>query len=155
MMHCSLFHVRSGYWCVGVSPDSWVQQWVRVHKARVRVRVHQGRVRVHQVRVRVHWTRVRVRVRVHWTRVRVRVQQKSECVRSWVQTQPGLMSPTVEKCFILTLLLINYAEWPCKLIIGSQPKFHSFFSFFFFFFFVQILRDELQEPCIGSNHNTV
>ena len=29
---------------VGVSPDSWVRQWVRVHKARVRVRV---RVRVH------------------------------------------------------------------------------------------------------------
>ena len=32
---------------VGVSPDSWVQQWVRVHKARVRVRVHQAKVRVH------------------------------------------------------------------------------------------------------------
>ena len=47
---------------VGVNPDSWVQQWVRVHKARVRVRVrvHQARVRVHQVWVRVHWTRVRV-----------------------------------------------------------------------------------------------
>ena len=43
---------------VGVSPDSWVQQWVRVHKARVRVRVHQAKVRVHQVWVRVHWTRV-------------------------------------------------------------------------------------------------
>ena len=54
---------------VGVSPDSWVRQWVRVHKARVRVRVHQARVRVHQVWVRVHWTSVRVRV--YWTRVRV------------------------------------------------------------------------------------
>ena len=43
---------------VGVSPDSWVWQWVWVHKARVRV--HQARVRVHQVWVRVHWTRVRV-----------------------------------------------------------------------------------------------
>ena len=49
---------------VGVSPDSWVRQWVRVHKARVRVRVHQARVRVHQAWVRVHWTRVRVRVQV-------------------------------------------------------------------------------------------
>ena len=64
-----------------------VQQWVRVHKARVRVRVHQVRVQVHQVWVRVHWTRVQVRV--HWTRVRVQwvmvkvwVQQKSE----WVWT---------------------------------------------------------------------
>ena len=36
-----------------------------------------------------------------------RVQQKSE----WVRTQPGLMSPTIEKCFILTLLII-FAE-PC------------------------------------------
>ena len=60
------------YSSVGVSPDSWVRQWVRVHKARVRLRVHQVRVRVHQVWIRVHWTRVRVRV--HWTRVRVRVQ---------------------------------------------------------------------------------
>ena len=33
-----------------------------------------------------------------------RVQQKSE----WVRTQPGLMSPTIEKC----LLLIIFAE-PC------------------------------------------
>ena len=62
----------SMYCSVGVSPDSWVRQWVRVHKARVRVRVHQARVRVLQVWVRVHWTRVRVRV--HWTRVRVRVR---------------------------------------------------------------------------------
>ena len=37
-----------------------------------------------------------------------RVQQKSE----WVRTQPGLMSPTIEKCFVLTLLLIIFAE-PC------------------------------------------
>ena len=37
-----------------------------------------------------------------------RVQQKSE----WVRTQPGLMSPTTEKCYILTLLLIIFAE-PC------------------------------------------
>ena len=83
---------------VGVSPDSWVQQWVRVHKARVRVRVqvHQARVRVHQGWVRVHWTRVRVRVRVHWTRVRVRVRVQWVRVRvrvlesglsldSWIQ----------------------------------------------------------------------
>ena len=40
------------------------------------------------------------------------VQQKSEWVRTWVRTQPGLMSPTIEKCFILTLLLIIFAE-PC------------------------------------------
>ena len=104
---------------VGVSPSSWVWQWVRVHKARVQVRFHQARVWVHQVwvqvhwtrvRVRVHWTRVRVRVRVQW--VRVRVQQKSEWVRTWVQTQPTLVSPTIEKCFILTLFLIIFAE-PC------------------------------------------
>ena len=41
-----------------------------------------------------------------------RVQQKSEWVRTWVRTQSGLMSPTIEKCFILTLLLIIFAE-PC------------------------------------------
>ena len=41
-----------------------------------------------------------------------RVQQKLEWVRTWVRTQPGLMSPTIEKCFILTLLLIIFAE-PC------------------------------------------
>ena len=41
-----------------------------------------------------------------------RVQQKSEWVRTWVRTQPGLMSPTIEKCFVLTLLLIIFAE-PC------------------------------------------
>ena len=32
------------------------------------------------------------------------VQQKSEWVQTWVRTQPGLMSPTIEKCFILILL---------------------------------------------------
>ena len=32
-----------------------------------------------------------------------RVQQKSEWVRTWVRTRSGLMSPTVEKCFISTL----------------------------------------------------
>ena len=37
---------------------------------------------------------------------RVWVQQKSEWVQTWVQTQPGVMSPTVEKCSIFTLLLI-------------------------------------------------
>ena len=36
-----------------------------------------------------------------------RVQQKSE----WVRTRSGLMSPTVEKCFISTLLLIIFAKW--------------------------------------------
>ena len=41
-----------------------------------------------------------------------RVQQKSEWVRTWVRTQPGLMNLTIEKCFILTLLLIIFAE-PC------------------------------------------
>ena len=41
-----------------------------------------------------------------------RVQQKSEWVRTWVRTQPGLMSPTIEKCLIITLLLIIFAE-PC------------------------------------------
>ena len=41
-----------------------------------------------------------------------RVQQKSEWVRTWVRTQPGLMSPTIEKCLILTLLVIIFAE-PC------------------------------------------
>ena len=88
---------------VGVSPDSWVRQWVRVHKARVRVRVrvHHARVRVHQVwvrvhwtrvRVQVHWTRVRVRVRVQWVRVRVRVRESNRSqsesglsLDSWVQ----------------------------------------------------------------------
>ena len=66
---------------IGVSPDSWVQQWVRVHKARVRVRVrvHQARFRVHKVWIRVLWTRVRVRV--HWTRVRVRVRVQRVRVR--------------------------------------------------------------------------
>ena len=35
------------------------------------------------------------------------------------------MSPTVEKCFILTLLFIIFAK-PCILIICSQPKsFHD------------------------------
>ena len=85
---------------VGVSPDSWVRQWVRVHKARVRVRVrvHQARVRVHQVWVRVHWTRVRVRVRVHQTRVRVRVRVQWARVRVRVcesnrsQSESGLES---------------------------------------------------------------
>ena len=71
---------------VGASPDSWVQQWVRVHKARVRVWSYKARVRVHQVWVQVHWIRVQVRVhwtrvRVQWVRVRVRVQQKSERVQ--------------------------------------------------------------------------
>ena len=41
-----------------------------------------------------------------------RVQQKSEWDRTWVRTQPGLMSPTIEKYFISTLLLIIFAE-PC------------------------------------------
>ena len=40
-----------------------------------------------------------------------RVQQKSEWVRTWVRTQSGLMNPTVEKCFISTLLLIIFAKW--------------------------------------------
>ena len=35
-----------------------------------------------------------------------RVQQKSE----WVRTQPGLKSPTIETCFILTLLLIIFGS---------------------------------------------
>ena len=86
---------------VGVSPDSWVRQWVWVHKTRVRVRVHQVRVRVHQVWVRVHWTRVRVRVhctrvrvqvRVQWVRVPVRVRESNRSqsesglsLDSWVQ----------------------------------------------------------------------
>ena len=46
-----------------------------------------------------------------------RVQQKSEWVRTWVRTQSGLMSPTVEKCFISTLLLIIFAKWLHILII--------------------------------------
>ena len=43
-----------------------------------------------------------------------RVQQKSE----WVRTQPGLVSPTIEKCFILTLLLIILT---LLLIIFAEP----------------------------------
>ena len=46
-----------------------------------------------------------------------RVQQKSEWVLTWVRTQSGLMSPTVEKCFISTLLLIIFAKWLHILII--------------------------------------
>ena len=42
-----------------------------------------------------------------------RVQQKSEWVRTWVRTQPGLMSPTIAKCFILTLLF-NYFCWASR-----------------------------------------
>ena len=45
------------------------------------------------------------------------------------RTHPRLMSPTVEKCFILTLLLIIYAKMTLYidywLIIGWQPKFFS------------------------------
>ena len=76
------------YVSVGVSPGSWVRQWVRVHTARVQVRVHQVRVRVHQAWVRVHWTRVRVRV--HWTRVRVRVQWVRVRESNRSQSESGL-----------------------------------------------------------------
>ena len=69
-------------------------------------------------------------VQVQW--VRVRVQQKSE----WVRTLDSL-SPTLEKCFILTLLVIFFAEWQVVGLYidywyGSLPKFPSLFFFFLY-----------------------
>ena len=70
-----------------------------------------------------------------------RVQQKSKWVRTRVRTQPGLMSPTIEKCFVLTLLLIIFAE-PC---IATQisPLFLLTYS------------ENNRRKHIGSNHYIV
>ena len=62
-----------------------------------------------------------------------RVQQKSEWVRTWVRTQPGLMSPIIAKCFILTLLFNHFCWAPRRTHLENgygdvrpvRPPFHA------------------------------